>query len=81
MDQTCINLIKTISRIHSIPDGYQFTDETHLVEDLGFDSLGLIKLALLIEEEFHLELDPESLDFENLVLFKNLLETVNKHKL
>lgn len=37
--------------------GVSLSRETKLVEDLGYDSLSLIKLCLVIEEVFDFEMD------------------------
>ena len=54
---TIVQIIEKMGRAGQIPVG----DETRLAEDLGFDSLRLIELAIVIEKEFGLPpLDLES---------------------
>src|SRR3954453_14300828 len=42
------------------------TGSSHLVNDVGLDSLQLINLILLVEEEFAVEVDFESLEVSHL---------------
>ena len=41
-----------IERVVPGTDLSQITEQTHLVNDLGFDSLALMMMAMSIEEEF-----------------------------
>jgi len=48
------------SEFHLKPD--QIEPATHLIDDLDFDSIDLIDLAVLLEERFGFKLDDEELN-------------------
>ncbi len=53
-----------------------------LSEDLfdnGLDSLGVLRLLAMIEEEFSIEIPDEELILENFQTPKNLMDLVNKY--
>ncbi|MEV7870539.1 phosphopantetheine-binding protein [Streptomyces sp. NPDC088124] len=52
------------------------TGESHIIEDLGLDSIQMINFLLRLEDEFDLELDYESLTFEQLGHIKELIRFV-----
>jgi acyl carrier protein len=45
---------------------YSLTGPSHLVDDVGLDSLQLINLILLIEEEFSVQVDFDSFQIQHL---------------
>jgi acyl carrier protein len=49
-------VIRFVSEFIQIDDA-GLDEDTHLVSDLGLDSLDLSELALLIEEDFDVEID------------------------
>jgi len=46
----------------------------HLTQDLGLDSLDVIKFVLLVEEKFGLKLGDEEIDSKELLKVDNLAE-------
>ncbi len=61
---------RIIRLISKIKDDTSLTDaldgSSHLVNDLGLDSLQLINLILLVEEEFSVEVDFNSFQIDHL---------------
>lgn len=53
----------------------ELNDTTNLFEDLGYDSISIMKLIIDIEEEFGAELDMDYLDIDDLTIgkLKNLV--------
>lgn len=50
--------IEEIVRKHSgVGDDYRITDDTQFRRDLGLDSLDVVEVAMLIEDEFSLPAD------------------------
>ena len=54
------------------------TLEANLVDDLGADSIDLIEIAVVIEEEFGLEISNEAA--EGLKTIKNVIQYVDNHQ-
>ena len=52
------------------------TRDTNLIEDLGFDSIKIIKLIIDIEEKFGLFFDVEILVTDNIFIFGNFVKDV-----
>lgn len=50
--------------------------DVNLVNDLGFDSIRIVKLIMDIEDEFGISLYSDNIDFEDIVYFNRLLETI-----
>lgn len=48
----------------------EFKETTNLFEDLGYDSISIMKLIIDIEEEFGIELDMEYFDIDDLTIAK-----------
>lgn len=48
----------------------EFKETTNLFEDLGYDSISIMKLIIDIEEEFGIELDMEYFDIDDLTIGK-----------
>ena len=73
---TSTSLYQLISQIAQI-DQKQIDSNTHLINDLGFDSINMITLIVQIEEKFNILLNDEDLDLELLSKVKNLEGIVN----
>lgn len=56
---------------------FELTEHTELNEGLGLDSLRLIEVLLLIEEEFDIIIDQADLDPSSLRKVENLIEMVD----
>lgn len=54
------------------------TMETHLVDDLGADSLDAVELIMALEDEFGLEVDDDAA--QNMKRVKDLVEYIESHK-
>lgn len=70
------NLINEICGISDV--GGQNFEGIKLIDDLGFDSIGLIQLIGAIEQEFGIQFDDEKIidiinDFDELVIYVNEL--------
>lgn len=55
----------------------EFKETTNLFEDLGYDSISIMKLIIDIEEEFGIELDMEYFDIDDLTIgkLKNMVKS------
>lgn len=53
-------------------------DETHLVEDLGADSLDTVELVMALEEEFDLEITDE--EAEAMLSVRSIVDYVESHQ-
>ena len=53
------------------------TPETNLVDDLGADSLDIVEIAMVIEEEFGLELSDE--EVQQLKTINSVIQYVDNH--
>jgi acyl carrier protein len=64
---------KTVQIIQDLSneDTLHISDETRLVEDLGFDSLSMITFIIELEHEFDVEIPTQEMKMEN-------FETVEK---
>lgn len=56
----------------------QVTMETHLVDDLGADSLDAVELIMALEDEFGLEVDDEAA--QNMKYVKDLVQYIESHQ-
>ncbi|KFN11286.1 acyl carrier protein [Paenibacillus macerans] len=56
------------------------TDESDLLNNLGFDSLSIIHLIARIEEEFNIEFSNEELVFENFRSYADVRNLVESKK-
>jgi acyl carrier protein len=52
-------------------------DDSTLVDDLGFDSLGLVELKMSMEENFNIEIPDE--DTTGIRVVKDIVDYVTKH--
>ncbi|MCM1260103.1 MAG: acyl carrier protein [Staphylococcus sp.] len=56
----------------------KITMETHLVDDLGADSLDAVELIMALEDEFGLEVDDEAA--QGMKYVKDLVNYIEAHK-
>lgn len=56
----------------------QVTMDTHLVDDLGADSLDAVELIMALEDEFGLEVDDEAA--QNMKHVRDLVQYIENHK-
>ena len=68
-------LLKIINT-YSINTIQNYSYSTDLVNDLGFDSITLIKMVIEIEKEFGFFFEDEKLDFSELTKLSKLLEYI-----
>lgn len=54
------------------------TMDTHLVDDLGADSLGAVELIMALEEEYGIEVDDEAA--QNMKYVRDLVNYIEEHK-
>ena len=52
--------------------------DTHLVDDLGADSLDAVELIMALEDEFNLEVDDEAA--QNMKYVKDLVQYIENHQ-
>lgn len=56
----------------------KITMDTHLVDDLGADSLDAVELIMALEDEFGLEVDDDAA--QNMKYVKDLVNYIESHK-
>ena len=54
------------------------TMDTHLVDDLGADSLDAVELIMALEEEYGIEVDDEAA--QNMKYVRDLVDYIEEHK-
>lgn len=54
------------------------TKDTHLVDDLGADSLDAVELIMALEEEYGIEVDDEAA--QNMKYVRDLVNYIEEHK-
>lgn len=54
------------------------TMDTHLVDDLGADSLDAVELIMALEEEYDIEVDDEAA--QNMKYVRDLVNYIEEHK-
>lgn len=54
------------------------TMDTHLVDDLGADSLDAVELIMALEEEYGIEVDDEAA--QNMKFVRDLVNYIEEHK-
>lgn len=54
----------------------ELTDELSLVKDLGYDSLSLVQLVVVLENEFDIVFEGEYLNFDKIIKIGNLYNTI-----
>jgi acyl carrier protein len=59
--------------------GSEIKTNSHLIDDLGFDSLGLLGLTTAIEAEFNISLLDTDFDYENFETVDNVIQLVKRH--
>ncbi len=58
---------KSLARVKERPELAQtLASETHIIDRVGLDSLQMIQLFLVLEEELEIEIDFEGLDFAHM---------------
>lgn len=57
----------------------ELTPSTHLVNDLGFDSIGLLTLALLMEEAFGLEIASHADEYRAIERVGDIVHFIEAH--
>lgn len=68
-------LLKIVNT-YSINEIQNYSYSIDLVNDLGFDSITLIKIVIEIEKEFGFFFEDEKLDFSELTKLSKLLEYI-----
>lgn len=76
MDTNVENKLIHLICQNSKADGMEINDETNLVNDLGFDSMDLMVMISDIECEFNILFDPDNLDYEKVINFQGLYNSV-----
>lgn len=74
-------LVRIVGELMESEEDIKLDANTNLIEDLGFDSVNIINLVILIEEEFDIEFEDFELGLETLASFSKLLEIVNKKEM
>ena len=74
---------KIAELLHEVDEKLQALDASgirgkHITQDLGLDSLDVIKFILLVEEKFGVRLADEDIDSKELMKVDNLAEHVSK---
>lgn len=59
-------------------DAESITEKTILTNDLGYDSVQVIKLVVELENEFNIEIDDDDLDIENLTVYSKLHKMIER---
>ena len=75
--QTLIQLIKNNANAFKVGD--VITEDTKLIEDLGYDSVALIQLIIDIEDEFEVSLSNDDLLADKLDTPASLYELILKN--
>lgn len=65
-------IVKRHSKLCSNP----ITNDTNLIDDLGLDSVTMIKLITEIEDEIGIEFDFMSIEIDDIVIYQNLEQIV-----
>jgi acyl carrier protein len=77
-EQIRLKLIEFLSEILS----QQFNDdlpmETHLAEDLSMDSLSLVSLLFLCEEQFKVDIMPHGDQIKDITTLSEVVDFINK---
>lgn len=67
-----------IGNVLSNVDAEKITMDTHLVDDLGADSLDAVELIMALEDEFGIEVDDDAA--QNMKYVKDLVKYIEDHK-
>lgn len=67
-----------ISNVLSNVDAEKITMDTHLVDDLGADSLDAVELIMALEDEFGIEVDDDAA--QTMKYVKDLVKYIEDHK-
>ena len=68
--------VENIIAQHLNIDVSEVTDDKHLMEDLGADSLDTVELVMALEEEFDIEISDE--EAENISTVQTAIDYINK---
>ena len=68
---------KIISENLNVPQE-KVTMDTHIVDDLGADSLDAVELIMALEEEYGIEVDDEAA--QNMKYVRDLVNYIEEHK-
>ena len=60
-----------------LPKNFTLENFIHVIKDLGFDSLDIMKFIVELEDEFNIMFEPEELEYENIINIKNLCDLIN----
>lgn len=60
------SLVELLKKNHKT-QGFVIDEETNLINDLGFDSIDLIRIIVEIENEFSIDFSVEELDVEKVM--------------
>ena len=77
MSNVDLELQKIILSLTINRTGFEFTVQTDLIDDLGFDSLQLISMVVLIEEHFDFVFPDDFLSLENLRNYKEIVNILS----
>ena len=69
---------KIILSLMHVDKDYKFTMQTDLVDDLGFDSLQVVSMVILIEERLDCLIPDESMSFDVLRKIGSLIDLLEK---
>ncbi len=74
-----LNIETTLKEIISEKTGAKIEDikmNTHFVEDLGADSLEIVRIIMAIEDKFHIEIPDE--DMEKIATFQDAINYIRE---
>lgn len=70
------NITKKVREIVDEED-LQLNVET-IIESIGLNSIGFIKLLVFLEDEYEIEFDDDDLNFEKYSTFGNIINKINE---
>jgi acyl carrier protein len=62
MDAEILNKIVTIAKKHFKKSKIEMSETTHIIDDLGGDSLDAMEMVMIIEDEFKILIPEDRLD-------------------
>lgn len=74
-----MNVLERIVREVKDCSGAELRQETHLVDDLHFDSLDMMNLVLKIEQELEITIEDDDLDYEHFETVGALHGTLSRY--
>lgn len=57
----------------------EITEESNLIRDLQYDSLGIISLISELEQKFNISFNYKDIDFDSIMILEGLLSMVAKY--